>query len=283
MAARPIGLELKPVDVTIHASHASLPNPQHRTTNWPLQPGRSGPSDGLFDMSLLQSAAKGLFRTLATHHPRSFCRLKMLIDHSIEVDQRFWTLYAETLREGTLVQSFEDFFNLYQLVLKTQKVPGEIAELGVYRGGSAKLIASLKGDKALHLFDTFEGMPAVNPDMDRHRTGDFAETSMKAVQQYLGRFSNIFYHPGFFPDSARDLAKTPMSFSMIHLDVDIYESTKAGLEFFYPRMAKGAIIISHDYRRLSCAGVKRAFDEFFADKPEPVIELWQTQCLVVKQ
>jgi hypothetical protein len=177
----------------------------------------------------------------------------------------------------------EDFFNLYQLVLRTQKVPGEIAELGVYRGGSAKLIASLKGKKALHLFDTFEGMPAVNPDLDRHKKGEFADTSLKAVQQYLVRFNGIFYHPGFFPDSARDLVKTPTNFSMVHLDVDIYDSTKAGLEFFYPRMARGGMIISHDYRRLTCAGVKQAFDEFFADKPEPIIELWQTQCLMVKQ
>lgn len=234
-------------------------------------------------MSFLQSAAKVVFRNLATHNPRWLCRLKMLKDHSVEVDQRFWTLYAETLREGTVVQSLEDYFNLYQLVLKTQKVPGALAELGVYRGGSAKLIASLKGDKALHLFDTFEGMPTVNPNLDRHKAGDFDDTSLKAVQKYLSRFSNIFYHQGFFPDSAQDLAKTPTTFSMVHLDVDIYESTKAGLGFFYPRMARGGIIISHDYRRLTCGGVKQAFDEFFADKPEPVFELWQTQCLVVKQ
>src|SRR5437763_318304 len=132
-------------------------------------------------MSFLQSAAKRLFRNLATHNPRWLCRLKMLKDHTIEEDQRFWALYAETLRDGTLVQSLEDFFNLYQLVLKTQKVSGALAEVGVYRGGSAKLIATLKGEKALHLFDTFEGMPTVNPDLDRHKTGDFAETSLTAV------------------------------------------------------------------------------------------------------
>src|SRR5207237_1965692 len=131
-----------------------------------------------------------------------------------------------------------DFFNLYQLVLKTQKVPGAIAELGVYRGGSAKLIASLKGEKALHLFDTFEGLPKVNLSFDQHEAGQFDDTSLKAVQQYLGKSSGIVYHPGFFPDSARDLAQTQTVFSMVHLDVDIYESTKSGLAFFYPLMSK---------------------------------------------
>ena len=69
----------------------------------------------------------------------------------------------------------------------------------------------------------------------------------------------------------------------MHLDADIYESTKTGLEFFYPRTVKGGMIISHDYRNRHCPGVKLAYEEFFADKPEPVVELWKTQCLVVKQ
>ena len=227
--------------------------------------------------------ANALFRVLATRHPRWLCRLKMLREHAIEKDAKFWGLYAGLLRERAVVQPLEDFFNLYQLVLRTQKLPGDLAELGVYRGGSAKLIATLKGDKSLHLFDTFAGMPAVRPDLDRHRAGDFADTSLEAVQRYLNEFSRVFFHKGFFPDSARELAQTPTQFSFVHLDVDIYESTRAGLGFFYPRMVKGAVILSHDYRSLGCPGVKRAFDEFFADKPEPVIELWKTQCMVVKQ
>ena len=234
-------------------------------------------------MKILHSVANALFRNLATHHPRWLCRLKMLHEHTIESDERFWRLYSQLLREGAVVQPLEDFFNLYQMALRTQKLEGEIAELGVYRGGSAKLIATLKGDKALHLFDTFAGMPAVRPDLDRHRAGDFADTSLEAVQRYLSGCSGVFFHKGFFPDSARELGRTPIRFSFVHLDVDIYESTKAGLEFFYPRMVKGAVIISHDYRSVRCRGVKQAYDEFFTDKPEPVIELWKTQCLMVKQ
>jgi len=235
-------------------------------------------------MGLLDSFAKALYRRLATRHRHRFCRLKMLKDHAVEADQKFWDLYTATLNENAVVQPFEDFFNLYQLVLKTRKVPGAIAELGVYRGGSARLIASLKGDRELHLFDTFEGMPEVRADADpHHRTGDFGGSWFDEVKRYLSGFERIFFYKGLFPDSAKELAKTPIQFSLVHLDVDIYESTKAGLEFFYPRTVKGGIIVSHDYRSLRCPGVKRAFDEFFADKPEPVIELWKTQCLLVKQ
>src|SRR5271170_850598 len=103
-------------------------------------------------MKAIHSAATAVYRFLATRHPYLLCRLKMFNNHAIEADEQFWRLYSSILTEGNVVQPLEDFFNLYQLVLKTQKLPGSIAELGVYRGGSAKLVSLLKGDKDLHLF-----------------------------------------------------------------------------------------------------------------------------------
>ncbi len=252
------------------------PFPIHSEAGLADQPER-------IEMTLLQSAAIAVYRSLAIHHPRWLCRLKMLGGNSVVEDREFWKFYTTLLREGAVVQPLEDFFNLYQLVLRTRNLPGDIAELGVYRGGSAKLIASLKGEKGLYLFDTFAGMPSVRADVDTHLEGDFDDTSLEAVSSYLRGFNRVFFHKGLFPDSAGELAKTPITFSLVHLDADIYESTRAGLNFFYPRMVKGGMIVSHDYRSLTCPGVKRAFEEFFADKPEAVIELWKTQCLVVKQ
>lgn len=234
-------------------------------------------------MRTLNLAAKAVFRFLALHHPRLLCRLKMIRSHPIESDARFWKLYAECLQGGATVQPLEDFFNLYQFVQLTQKLAGDLAEFGVYRGGTARLISTLKCDKSLHLFDTFTGLPEVRADVDRHKSSDFDDTSLPAVKRYLSGFDRVYFHPGFFPDSARELAATPTRFSFVHLDVDIYESTKAGLQFFYPRMVKGGAILSHDYRNAGCPGVKKAYDEFFGDKPEMVVELWKTQCLVIKQ
>jgi hypothetical protein len=67
---------------------------------------------------------------------------------------------------------------------------------------------------------------------------------------------------------------------MVNLDVDTHESTKQCLEFFYPRLSPGGILISHDY--ITAPGVKKAFDDFFLGKAEPVLETAGSQCLVVK-
>lgn len=231
---------------------------------------------------MIKRLANGVARILAERSPKWFCRLHRLENHTLQDDRCFLNLYAKVSRDLVAVQPLEDLYNLYRLALNTAKLTGDIAEVGVYRGGSAKLICSVKNGKALHLFDTFEGMPKVRPELDRHKAGDFSDTSLEAVRQYLSGYPGVHFYKGFFPDSAASLAKDAR-FSLVHLDVDIYESTRAGLDFFYPRMTPGGLLLSHDYRSISCPGVKKAFDEFFANKPEPVIELWKTQCMIVKQ
>jgi O-methyltransferase len=161
---------------------------------------------------------------------------------------------------------------------QTTKVSGDVAEVGVYQGGSAKLIAEFKGNRPLHLFDTFAGLPAAQPgDAKRFATGMYA-ADLKAVQRYLNGYPGIFFYPGLFPDTGEPVRHK--RFSFVHLDVDLYDSTLACLNFFYPRLQPGGILISHDYS--NAEGVRRAFAEFFANRRDPVLEVALSQALVVK-
>lgn len=63
------------------------------------------------------------------------------------------------------------------------------------------------------------------------------------------------------------------AFAMVHLDCDLYLPTKAALEFFYPKMVRGGLLILHDYDSGCWPGVTLAADEFFADKPEGLIRI----------
>lgn len=58
-------------------------------------------------------------------------------------------------------------FIIYSIALSQSKLDGDMAEVGVYQGGSAKLISEAKGNKTLYLFDTFTGLPALS-DVDVH-------------------------------------------------------------------------------------------------------------------
>jgi O-methyltransferase len=171
---------------------------------------------------------------------------------------------------------------LYRCAQQAARIPGEAAEVGVYRGGAARVLCEALQDagKTIHLFDTFSGMPAVDAGKDRHRAGDFTDTSLEAVKSFLAGCAGTQFHPGLFPDTARGLGSA--RFSVVHVDVDIYPSVKACAEFFYPRLSPGGLMLFDDYAQPSCPGAKQAVDEFFSGKPERPLPLPSGQCLLVK-
>jgi predicted O-methyltransferase YrrM len=195
-------------------------------------------------------------------------------------DRKQFATQLKKIRSDTelLLEDIEAY-HIYMASKITSKVPGDIAEVGVYKGGSAKIICSAKGDRTLHLFDTFAGLPKVD-DVDQvwpFYEGKFA-ASYDKVKAYLAQEKNVFLYKGIFPDTSGPIKDK--HFSLVNLDVDTYESTKKCLEFFYPRMSPGGVILSHDY--LTAPGVRKAVDEYFADKPEPVVETAASQCIIVK-
>jgi O-methyltransferase len=187
-------------------------------------------------------------------------------------------LIRKIKRETKMMLDDNEAYQISMAVKSTEKVQGDLAEVGVFMGGSAKLIRESDGARPLHLFDTFSGIPKVEEiDQPAFYQGQFA-SSVQQVKHYLGDYKDIHFYPGIFPDTAKSVEiKT---FSFVHLDVDTYESTLACLEFFYPRINPGGILLSHDY--INHHGVKKAFEGFFEEKQEPIIEMSGTQCLIVK-
>ena len=172
-------------------------------------------------------------------------------------------------------------YMLYQMARQTARTAGEVVEVGVYKGGTARLLALALPHKTVHLFDTFAGMPATNSDFDRHLAGEFSDTSLAAVQERLKDCRNARFYQGLFPATSGPIAQT--KFSLVHVDADIYDSVRACCEFFYPRLEKDAVMLFDDYGFPSCPGARKAVDEFFSDKPEVPFYLPTGQCLVVRK
>jgi hypothetical protein len=226
---------------------------------------------------------RGLARLIETQ-PGIFLRLKGLRRHPMASEPAFLRLHAQLVRDGEGMQLLSERYNLWTCARRAAGNPGAFAELGVWRGGSARILCEAKGDAPLHLFDTFGGMPAVNPATDgAFREGDFADSHLAAVQAYLAGYPGVQFHAGFFPASAAAVAAENPVFQFVHLDVDLYQSTLDGLAFFYPRLARGGLLVAHDYGDPTVPGVKRAFDEFMRDKPEALAALPGTQVLLEKR
>ncbi len=229
------------------------------------------------------SLTTGLLAWLIERRPKLFLRLKRMHGLRLHEHPDFLSLHAALVRSGDCLMTFQERYNLWSLARSGAGQPGALAEVGVYRGGSAQILAAAKGAASLHLFDTFAGMPATERAHDgKFRAGQLGDTTLVEVQRKLSRWPDVHFHPGFFPESAHDLP-ADTRFRLVHLDVDIRSSNLAALEFFYTRLLPGGLILLHDYNAHSVPGTKIAVDEFMRDKPEAVIELWHTQALIVKR
>ena len=163
---------------------------------------------------------------------------------------------------------------IFQAVEACEKIDGDMAEAGVYLGSNAAIMLTAS-KKRLHLFDTFEGLPHGD---NQFETGEW-RGSLEDVRKNLTAWKErLEFHPGFFPGSTNGLEDT--RFSFVHLDMDLYDSTKAALEWFWPRLEIGGMLLSHDYP--FSEGVVRAFHEFFDGTRNTFLPLSGNQCLAVK-
>jgi hypothetical protein len=165
---------------------------------------------------------------------------------------------------------------------KKEALIGDVAELGVYKGHTAALLASIarRLGTTAYLLDTFEGFHADDLiGIDANKDPEFADTSLDAVRTFVGE-DNVRYVKGRFPGSASQMSEDAR-FCVVHIDCDLYEPISAGLQYFYPRLIPGGFLIVHDYSSLCWDGAERAVDEFFADKPECLVPLTDSAGSVV--
>ena len=176
------------------------------------------------------------------------------------------------------------FFNFWFQVerLKNTKVQGSFAELGVYKGDSAKVLHLMDPTREFHLFDTFEGFQQKDLEIETGKAAtytphNFADTSIERVKQKLVSDKFIF-HKGYFPETTNDTVNE--KFALVNMDVDLYNPTKAGLEFFYPRLSPGGVIIVHDYNP-DWPGIMKAVDNFAKTISIPIVPLNDTDSSVM--
>ena len=158
---------------------------------------------------------------------------------------------------------------LEALCLRLSGVPGAAAELGVYQGAFARCINALLPDRKLYLFDSFEGFDsreALREKALRPLGQGFLEshknTSAEKVLRALPHPEQAVLMPGLFPASLNGLEER---FALVSLDVDLEESTLAGLRYFYPRLSPGGYLLLHDYHSPKLPGVRAALDRYEAE------------------
>lgn len=178
---------------------------------------------------------------------------------------------------------------LHGFAENARNLAGDFVECGVFKGGTARLLAevlstdaaAMAGERRLMLFDTFGGMPDTDSAVDKHRPGDFSDTTLERVRRNVGDWTFAEFHAGFIPDSFTDARFDGIA--LLHVDLDIRKSILDTLEECFDRVVGGGFILFDDYGFESCYGARLAVDAFFKGRPEMPICLPTGQALVVKR
>jgi O-methyltransferase len=183
------------------------------------------------------------------------------------LDDKAFSDAFDLARSCTMVDIYR-CYELYQLARQTRHLGGAIVEVGVWRGGTAALMAQASPGKPVHLFDTFAGVAKGDPAFDTfYSGGEHADTSENIVKDLFERIgATCRIHRGIFPDDT--LASLPDSVSLAHIDVDTYHSVKQSFESIWTRVQTNGIVVFDDYGVFGCEGASQAVNEIVASHPE---------------
>lgn len=210
--------------------------------------------------------------------------------HYISEDYKLWRSdhdFINKYRELSPGNYFSEDrkFVLRELVRSLRSVDGAMAECGCYTGVSSWFIANELPNVEFYLFDSFEGLSQPNSfdsvpsGVQEWAIGDL-KTNEQILKNNLSGFGNVYVMKGWIPERFGEVSG--MRFRFVHIDVDLYQPTLDSLEFFYPRLSPGAILVVDDYGFVNCPGAYKAVRDFMSDKAESVIHLPTGQGLIIR-
>lgn len=201
-------------------------------------------------------------------------------------DQAFVDTYA-VVKGHTLVDVYR-CYELWQLVAECARVPGALLEVGVWRGGSGALIAKrarmLGITDTVYLCDTFSGVVKAGPLDTQYRGGEHADASKDVVTNVLDavKVDGVKILVGTFPEETGGRINDSV-FRFCHIDVDVYQSAKDVLEWVWPKLAVGGIVVFDDYGFSTCEGVTRLVNEERNKKDRAVIHNLNGHAVLMKR
>lgn len=151
-----------------------------------------------------------------------------------------------------------------------ENIEGDFVECGVAAGNN--LAAMCLAGRHGFGFDSFEGIPWAG-DMDDQQPGMAAKTNNKGLESSgitVHSFENVESDmkkwgienytliKGWFQHTVPLFSQRPIS--VLRLDGDLYESTLIPLQYLYPMLSEGGILIMDDW---NLAGYRKAFFDYF--------------------
>lgn len=127
----------------------------------------------------------------------------------------------------------------------------------------------------IHLYDSWDAMRKERLfESEFSSVGGYANLNINTTKKNLAEFNErIIYHQGYIPESFSILPESPNSIIYLSIDLNSANATLSTLNFFFPRLVRGGVILFDDYGALGHSETKKLVDIFFSDKPGTLMKL----------
>jgi O-methyltransferase len=217
---------------------------------------------------------------------KHYAPVRPFATYSPWLDNSDFASVYDRIKTNTLVDKFR-CYELWELVGQLGHLPGNFLEVGVWRGGTGALICHrancLPSKPTVYLCDTFKGVcKATDKDLS-YSGGEHADTSEQDVRELLADLGceNFKILTGIFPDDHLETVSEE-TFCFVHIDVDVYQSAKDVLNFAWPRMPVGALVVFDDFGFDTCNGIAILVGEYQRDSDKLVIHNLNGHAILVK-
>ena len=224
-------------------------------------------------------------------NPKTSLGSQVILPYSDYAPWKTDSLFSEIyniMKTNTLVDIYR-CWEIWESVGQVVKsIPGDVLEVGVWKGGTAGIIASrlAKADssRTVYLADTFEGVVKAGQNDSVYVGGEHKDTSIPEVEDLLKnrlKVSNFQILKGIFPEDTGAQIENK-TFALAHIDVDVYQSTKDIFNWVWPRMSKGGIVLFDDYGYTPCDGVAKCVNEMANDTDKLIFYNLNGHAVIVK-
>jgi len=122
---------------------------------------------------------------------------------------------------------------------------------------------------SMHLYDAWQDMREEELlESEYWHVNLYKNLDIESTKKNLIEFKeNLIFHQGYIPDSLMKKPDPPDTIFYLHIDLNASKPTESALEFFYPRLVVGGIILFDDYGWDAYEDTKNTIENFFKDKP----------------
>jgi O-methyltransferase len=198
-------------------------------------------------------------------------------------DEAFSKVY-NAIRDNTLVDR-PRCYSLYLLLEQIKNVPGDVLEVGTWRGGTGAMFATQLPEKTVYLADTFTGV-VKSSTWEHYKDKAHDDTSEALVASFLKddlKLTNAELLTGIFPEDTGKRVEGK-KFAFVYLDVDVYLSTKDAFNYVWDNVSQYGIVAFDDYGMISaCGGIKKFIDEIKDDEDKIFLQNLNGQAYIIKK